>query len=331
MSARVRTGAVVLCRDRPEPTRETLDALLAQEPRPDVLLLVDNDATREVRALLDEAAGRHPDAEVLRLDRNHGCSGGFEKGVARLLERDDLDYLIGFDDDARPLPGCIAALLRAAPEHPDAGELGAMSHTPDGTLAWPMHVTGEPEPAVTVDDVRAIAARRDRLEIPNNAWHGIMFPVPVLRRLGNVWGDLFLQYEDIELGMRFRRAGLRCYLVPDAECIHPAPPPARAVRIFGRQIDVTAQNAAKEYLTLRNGLVVRSRYEGLRFWYGTGPFVLLRGLLSSLALDVPRTKALRYVFLQGIADAIRGRLGPPPPRTAALRASPGTRARSAGS
>jgi hypothetical protein len=154
--------------------------------------------------------------------------------------------------------------------------------------------------------------------VPNLSWHGLLFPVPVLREHGIVWGELFLQYEDIELGMRYRRAGLRCYLVPDAECLHPKPPPSRPVRIFGRQIDVTAQNASKEYLTLRNGLVVRSRYEGARFWYGTGPFVLLRGLLSSFALNVPTSKALRHVFLQGVVDAMRGRLGPPPAATAAL-------------
>jgi glycosyltransferase involved in cell wall biosynthesis len=313
-----RVGATVLARDRPGPTAETLYALLAQEPAPDAIVLVDNDATPEVRAVLDRAAAGHPDAEVLHLDRNHGCCGGFEKGVARLLERDDLDYVVGFDDDATPLPGCLAALLEAAAALPDAAELGAVAHDPDGTLAWPMHVDGEPAPAFTVGDVSALARRRPTLPVPNLAWHGIMFPVPVLRRHGIVWGELFLQYEDIELGMRYRRAGLRCYLVPDAECLHPAPPPARAVRILGRQIDVTAQNASKEYLTLRNGLVVRSRYEGLRFWYGTGPFVLLRGLLSSLALDVPRLAALRHVFLQGILDAIRGRLGPPPPATAAL-------------
>ena len=57
---------------------------------------------------------------------------------------------------------------------------------------------------------------------------------------------------------------------------------------------------------------------GLRFWYGTGPFVILRGLFSSFALDVPRLAALRWVFVQGIVDAIRCRLGPPPAKTAAL-------------
>jgi len=318
-----RTAAVVLARDRPEPTARTLDALLAQDPAPDVLVLVDNDSTPEVRTELERAAARHPDAEIVRLERNYGCCGGFERGVERALERDDLDYVIGFDDDATPLPGCIDGLVKAAAELPDAAEVGAMSHAPEGTLAWPMLADGETEPAFTVDELRALADRRGGpLPVPNNAWHGICFPVPVLREHGIVWGDLFLQYEDIELGMRYRRAGLRCYVTTGAECIHPPPPPHRAVRFLGRQIDVTAQNASKEYLTLRNGLIVRSRYEGLRFWYGTGPFVILRGLLSSFALDVPTLKALRHVFLQGILDAVRGRLGAPPAATAALNAAP---------
>ncbi len=315
---RPRVAAVVLARDRPEPTHRTLEALLAQNPPSDHLLLVDNDGTDEVRRVLHRGAAAHPDAEILHLERNYGCSGGYEQGLARVLGRDDIDLICGFDDDATPLPNCLLALTAAAGALPDVGAVGAMSHAPDGTLAWPMLVDGESKPARTVEEMREVAARREILPVQNLAWHGLMLPVEVLRRHGNVWGELFLQYEDIELGMRFRRAGLRSYLVPDAECLHPPPPLSRTVRICGRQIDVTAQNAVKEYLTLRNGLVVRSRYEGLRFWYGTGPFVLLRGLLSSLALDLPRSAALRHVFLQGILDASRGRLGPPPAATAAL-------------
>ena len=313
-----RVAAVVLARDRPTPLRKTLDALLLEQP--DVLVLVDNDGTREVKQLLQEAAGRHPDAEVLSLARNMGCCGGFEAGLERVMARGDVDLVCGFDDDAVPLPGCLAALAAAATSLPEVGAVGAVSHDRSGTLAWPMYVIGEKTPAVTVGDVAALAARRSELPVLNLAWHGLMFPVDVLRRHGNVWGELFLQYEDIELGMRLRGAGLKVYLVPSAECIHPPPPAARAVMIFGRQIDVTAQTPVKEYLTLRNGLVVRQRYEGLRFWYGTGPFVLIRGFLSSLALDVPTLPAVWNVFVRGVVDAIRGRLGPPPAATVALSA-----------
>jgi GT2 family glycosyltransferase len=313
-----RLAAVLLARDRPEPTRTTLDAILLQDPSPDVLVLVDNDSTPEVAAILRAAAARHPHAEVVELAANRGCCGGFEAGLRHVLEHHDVDYVCGFDDDATPRPGCLAALLDAARRLPDAAEIGALSHDPAGKLAWPMWVDGEPGQAYTVDDVRAIAERRSTLPVPNLAWHGLLFPMAVLREHGIVWGDLFLQYEDIELGMRYRKAGLRCYLVPEAECLHPAPPPSRQVTIFGRTIDVTAQSPAKEYLSLRNGLIVRRRHDGWRFWYGTGPFVLLRGILTCFAMDVPLWGALRRVLARGVLDAVRGRLGPPPRATAEL-------------
>jgi len=312
-AVRTRTAALVLAYDRPEVTRRTVDAVLAQEPPFDTVLLVDNAGTPGLSAVLSEAAARDQRVTVLRLDPNIGSAGGYEAGLRELLERDDLDYICGFDDDATPLPGCLAALLEAAASVPDAAEIGAVSHNPAGTLAWPMLIDGEPEPLRTLDDVRAAAARHQRLTVPNLAFHGLLFPVGVLRAHGIVWGELFRQYEDIELGLRYRRAGLKCYLVPSAECLHPAPPPARRIEILGRAIDVTAESPAKEYLSLRNGLRVWHRHDGLRFWFGSGVFVLVRGLLTCLQLK-PRRRAFRDVLLRGILDAARGRLGPPPPR-----------------
>jgi glycosyltransferase involved in cell wall biosynthesis len=311
-AVRTRTAALVLARDRPEVTQRTIDAVLAQKPIFDAVLLVDNAGTPALSAVLSEAAARDQRATVLRLPTNLGCAGGYEAGLTQLLKRDDLDYICGFDDDATPLPGCLAALLEAAASLPDAAEIGAVSHDESGTLAWPMLIDGAPEPLRTVDDVSAAATRHQHLTVPNLAWHGLLFPVPVLREHGIVWGELFLQYEDIELGLRYRRAGLKCYLVPEAECLHPAPPPAQRISILGRELTVTAESPAKEYLALRNGLRVWHRYDGLRFWYGSGVFVLLRGLLTCLQLK-PRCRTFRSVFLRGIIDAARGRLGPPPP------------------
>jgi hypothetical protein len=59
--------------------------------------------------------------------------------------------------------------------------------------------------------------------------------------------------------------------------------------------------------------VVRRRYNGARFWYGTMPLIVLRGLLVCLRRrDMPRWRAVRDVWLRAIGDAARGRLGPPP-------------------
>jgi GT2 family glycosyltransferase len=314
-----RIAALVLAHDRPAVTRTTITALLAQDPMPDVLMLVDNAGTPELSAALAEGALGHPDARVLRLDSNRGCAGGYQAGLDALLERDDIEYICCFDDDATPQPGCLAALIDAARMLPDVGQVGAVAHDATGTLAWPISVEGEAAPLRTVEDVRALAARLPAIPVANLAWQGLLLPVEVLRRVGTVWGELYFQYEDIELGLRLRRAGLRCYMIPGAQCLHPAPPPARELRIAGRRLTITRQAPAREYLSLRNGLVVWHRYDGLQFWYGSGVFVLLRGLLTALNLEMPRRRALHEVFVAGILDAIRGRLGPAPARLGTWR------------
>jgi GT2 family glycosyltransferase len=305
-------AAVVLARDRASTTARTLDALLAQEPPPDVLILVGNDPTEDVVAVMRDAAARHADAEVITLAENTGGGGGFAGGLRAAMERADVDLVCAFDDDALPLPGCLAALTAAATSLPRVGSVGAVSHDVDGTLAWPMYVSGRREPLRTMADVLALAAGGQALPVHNFSWHGLMFPAANLRAHGNVWSELYHQFEDMEFGLRLSRAGLTNHLVPQAEVIHPAGPAGREVRVLGRSIQITAQNPVKEYLTLRNGLAVWRRHGGRRFWPATAPLILLRGLLSALALDCPRRGALREVFLQGARDGLRGRLGPPP-------------------
>ena len=307
---------VVVAVDRPAVVAETLRAILAQDPAPDAFVLVANGATREVLEVFRQVD--HPDVEIVELERNLGGAGGFHAGLERVLERPDVDLACCFDDDARPLPGCLRALRDAALSLPDVGSVGAMAHDEQGGLSWPVWVDGE-EPAETVDGLRAMAERRGPLPVAGLSWHPLMIPVGALRRAGNVRADLFHQYEDAEFGLRLRRAGLQNYVVPAAESVHPRRPAHREVRVLGRRMAITRETPGKEYLTLRNDLVVRHLYNGARFWYATMPLILLRGLIVSFNLGIPRRAALRHVFLRAIADAARGRLGPPPARTAALR------------
>lgn len=305
-----RIVAVVLARNRPEILERTVEAIERQDPRP-ALVLVGNNPTPGVRAVFERLAVGPSEVHVVDLRENAGAAGGFHAGIARALELDP-DFVCCFDDDATPLDGCLAALVAAADRVPDVGCVGALTHAGDGTLSWPLWTEDGRTALHTVADVRGALGPAGTLRAAGLCWHGLLVPADVLRRHGNIWAELFHQYEDAEFGLRLRAAGLHVYLAAEAECLHPVAPAARELTILGYGLRITGQTPAMEYLTLRNDLVVRRRYNGARFWYGTLPLILLRGLLITLGLPMSRARALRHVYLRAITDAFRGRLGPPP-------------------
>src|SRR4051812_47580224 len=275
MASGRRIAVVVVARDRAEIVRETIDAITAQDPAPDRLILVANDATPAVGAVLARAAAQHEGGEVVELEVNSGAAGGFHAGLERAVADEGIHAVCCFDDDALPLPGCLAALCAAVNELPDVGSVGAVSHDGSGRLAWQMRLADGRTGADTVEDIRALAADRRAVPVVAMCWHGLMIPADVIRHHGNVRSDLFLQFEDAEFALRLRGAGLVNYLVTDAEVVHPLRPPGRTLTILGREISITHEAPSKEYLSLRNELFVHRLYGGLRFWALSLPLILL--------------------------------------------------------
>ena len=105
-----RVVAVVVTYNREQLLAQCLDALAAQERRPDAVVVIDNASTDHSGRVADE----HPlDADVVHLHRNVGGAGGFAAGIARALMRHDADWVWVMDDDTVPRPGALAALLEA--------------------------------------------------------------------------------------------------------------------------------------------------------------------------------------------------------------------------
>jgi rhamnopyranosyl-N-acetylglucosaminyl-diphospho-decaprenol beta-1,3/1,4-galactofuranosyltransferase len=317
-----RIAAVVLAHSRAASVETTIDAIVAQSSPPEALIMVANGASTEVLEVLERKAAELPDAEVIILPENLGAAGGFHAGLARACQREDIDAACCFDDDAVPLPGCLAALRGALLELPNIGSIGALTHDGAGDLSWQLHIVGRTEPLKTVAQARALAAEIGPLSVYASSWHALMIPTAAIRKAGNVWAELFHQYEDAEFGLRLRAAGFNNYVIAVAECTHPAAPPAREVRVLKWTLRITNESPTKEYLNIRNDLVVRRRHNGLRFWYGALPLILMRGVVVCSNLSLPKALALRSVYLGAIGAAASGRLGPPPTRIVALNDAP---------
>jgi GT2 family glycosyltransferase len=103
-----RVAAVVAAHDRVASLETLFAALDEQTRRPDELVVLDSDATPEVRALLErvEAAG----ARIVRLGENGGSAGGFAAGM-NAVGRDGRSTLAWtLHDDAIPARDCLELL-----------------------------------------------------------------------------------------------------------------------------------------------------------------------------------------------------------------------------
>jgi len=127
----LRLVAVVVTYDRLAQLKTTLARLL-QSPgdRLHGVVVVDNrsqDGTADWLAAQDD-----PRLLTHRSETNRGGAGGFEAGMRLAVERFDPDWLVVMDDDARPLPGALAAFHAQDLSGCDA--VCAAVYFPDGAI-----------------------------------------------------------------------------------------------------------------------------------------------------------------------------------------------------
>lgn len=109
----MRTGVIVPVHGWPSLLAETLDGILAQEPRPEVVVVVD-DGSPEPIELLDDHA---PHCRLVRHAERRGLAFARATGLAQL---DDCDLVALCDADDVWEPGKHAAQLEALESHPRA-------------------------------------------------------------------------------------------------------------------------------------------------------------------------------------------------------------------
>jgi GT2 family glycosyltransferase len=196
---------------------EAAKALAAQTLRPARVIVVDNGcpagAIEAVRRLC-------PGVEVLRPDSNVGFAAGCNAGVAAAA---DCELIALLNSDAVPEPGWLAALARAARDHPTFAAFG--SRLVRATAPNELDGTGD------VYHVSGLAWRRDHRRALEDAGDraGEVFSVcaaaALYRRdafleVGGFDESYFCFFEDTDLAFRMRLAGLRCWYEPRAVARH---------------------------------------------------------------------------------------------------------------
>lgn len=296
-----RVVAVVVSYNRAQLLEACLDALAAQDRRPDAVIVVDNASTD---GAADIAARHEIGADVLRLRRNVGGAGGFAAGIARALTRHDADWVWVMDDDTIPQPGALGALLRSLESSPvRLSVLSSRAVWTDGR-EHPMNRS-----RVRWDASRAQkrdAALADGFPIRTASYVSALLNGEDVRRLGLPLADYFIWSDDFEHTGRLLRHG-RGIRVLASIVEH------RTARFGNAQADP----GSRFYFDVRNRIWALLR-SGSFSW----PERILFGGATALGwmrLLIRTRFSLLATGMHGVLDALRKR---PRPSAKVLQADP---------
>lgn len=215
----LRLVAVVVTHDRLSHIKRTIKALMAVPAEQlAAVLVVDNASTDGTSAWLEGLS--EPRLHVHRNAKNFGGAGGFEAGLREAVRELAPDWVVVMDDDARPVPGAIAAFH--ALDHADWDVIAAAVYHPDGTICEMNRPTFNPfqHPRVLLRTM--FGGGRDAFHLGSDEYAkvglrpvdgasfvGLFLDARIFERAGYPEGKLFLYGDDAIYTMRLCQAGFR--------------------------------------------------------------------------------------------------------------------------
>lgn len=267
-------------------------------------LVVDNGSGPAAGEALRRMAEADPRLTLLELGENRGVAEAHNRGIA-LADSLGCTHVLLMDQDSLPAPDMVARLAEAwrhlARKDPHLAAVGphytdpVLNNPPDfvqlgrfGIRRYPYWPEAAPVP---VDYLIS---------------SGCLISLPALKAVGPMCEPLFIDYVDIEWGLRARRLGWHLYGVFRAHMTHALGP--RIVRFLWRRFPL--HTPQRHYFVVRNALwLYRNSHLPLSWRLAHGLRLGVRVSLY-LLLGNERRSRLRFVGA-GLADGLRGRMGRP--------------------
>jgi len=260
--------------------------------------VVDNASADGTPERLASAFG--PSITIRRNQRNTGSAGGFAEGVRLALDQ-GAEAVWCLDQDARPRPGALAALLAALGSDPRAGAAGSRVLVRGaGELIQECGVrlggwTGRLSHLGRGRTAPGFGAPRP---VDALAYTSLLVRGEAVRRAGNIDPEFFLYYDDLEWTARIRNCGFRLLAAPGSVVEH-------------------ADSALKPLTPERLYLVMRNRFRFFaRAKRGLGRRWLLALQVAILDSRARWCRELRRApeeaaLAAALADGLAGRGGAP--------------------
>jgi rhamnosyltransferase len=240
---------------------------------------------------------------VLPQPANIGLAAAQNLGVSWARAHGHTHVLL-LDQDSVPGPrmvdSLLAGLAELAAQHPAA--VGPVFRDPREHRDAPFVRVGFP-----MSKKVWCSAEQAPVECDFLISSGALIPLAVLDDVGPMDDALFIDNVDLEWSFRARARGYRLFGVCTAAMEHRLGD-ARTP-ILGGRVGLVTHSPVRLYFIMRNRVTLYRLPHTPRVWIAQDvPRVLIKFVLFAVCVG-PRRRNVRYM-LRGLADGVRGRLGP---------------------
>lgn len=289
------------------PTEAALTRLLVTlSPQVNHVIVVDNTPAASSSWLNEKwfAPAGHA-VSYVPLGENAGIAKAQNIGVRHALQA-GCDHVIFFDQDSALPPTMLAALL--------AGEHALLERGERVGAVGPIFLdekTREYSPAIRHAGMRVVRFKiAPNTELPVEADYlissGSLIRASVLAEIGGMRDELFIDWVDIEWGLRAGHSGFKHYIIPQAVMLHSIGDEYQEVA--GRKINL--HNDVRNYYIVRNACYLL-RDPCLKWQWRTSIFFKIPQYVffySFTSLSGQRGKAF-LLLLRACRDGFAARLG----------------------
>ncbi len=319
----------VLVTYRPDPA--VTDRLEATHKQVEKLIIIDNASdAATVERLQTYAAQHEKTVDLILNEHNKGLAAAQNQGIRYALEH-GADWILLLDDDSTPAEAMVQILLDFLPRRGDGGPQGKPTAllaphiiqpdsphptryvVPRGKLGFRrVHFSGRHSERgaaesknLPPDQVRSFDSVQARFTQDDNEQNtlypttviasGSLIHADVLREIGLMREDFFIDYIDTEFCLRLRKHGYPIIVVRDAELTHHIG--AKQAHALGV---VTSNHSAKRrYTIFRNRFIVWKQY------HRSSPHYVLYDAMAA-CYDLFRILAFEQQKRSKLGAALRG-------------------------
>jgi rhamnosyltransferase len=214
-------------------------------------IIVDNGSMVDVRGWYERSG--HSNLKLHEVDENIGIAGAQNIGLeAAKLTRPA--FVLLMDQDSQPAADMVAQLRRSA--------LHLMSKGVSLAAVGPRYVDERRTNTTPFTRVKGVRIEKLQCQEPDSIVDvdyviasGCLMPMDVVNIVGGMREEMFIDYVDIEWGLRAKRQGYRSFGVCGATMVHTLGDPP--MRFLGKQY--TSHSPLRHYYRFRNAVWLYKR------------------------------------------------------------------------